>query len=76
MNSNIMEFLKTRKFWAALIALVQTVIVWALPGLLPSLELSPDILNAVTLVLWGIASVVVYGDIRYDWINAGQPDKA
>lgn len=48
--------------------------VWALPSLLPSLELSPDILNAMTLVLWGIASVVVFGDIRYDWINAGKPE--
>lgn len=74
MNSNIGEFLKTRKLWSPIITLMMTIIVWALPQVLPSLEITPDIVTAITLFLWGIASIVVFGDIRYDWINAGNSE--
>lgn len=69
-GSNIVEFLKTRKFWGPLITLAVNVIVWALPAVLPSLEVTPELIGIVTMFLWGIASVVVFGDVRYDWINA------
>lgn len=69
MQSNIVEFLKTRKFWMPVIALLQTVLVWAAPQLL-KMEVTPDMQTVMTTVLWGIAALVVHGDIKYDWINA------
>lgn len=72
--SNIQEFLKTRKFWSPVITLLVTIVVWAMPQVLPSLEITPEITEVITLFLWGIASVVVFGDIRYDWINSGKPE--
>lgn len=72
MNSNIVEFLKTRKFWANIVAFVETLLVWALPNLL-GIAINPDMLMFITAVLWGIAGLVVHGDIKWDWINAAQP---
>lgn len=75
MQSNIVEFFKTRKFWMPIIALLQTVLVWAAPQVL-KIEVTPDMQTVMTTVLWGIAALVVHGDIKYDWINAEKPAPA
>ncbi len=69
MDSNIIAFLKTRKFWQPIITFVMTLLIWGLPQVL-SIEITPEITGAMTMFLWVIASIVVNGDIRYDWINA------
>lgn len=69
MSSNIVEFLKTRKFWMPIIALIQTVLVWVAPQVL-NIEVTPDMQTVMTTVLWSIAALVVHGDIKYDWISA------
>ena len=66
---NIVEFLKTRKFWQQVIALVLTIVVWAIPRI-SGIEVTPEMLTVITVFLWTIASLIVHGDIRYDWINA------
>ena len=68
MTSNIVEFLKTRKFWSPIIALISTAIAHYLPQI--GIDIPPDMLNMITLFLWSIAGIVVYGDAKYDWINA------
>ena len=69
MQSNVIEFLKTRKFWQPIVTLVLTILIWGLPQVL-SVEITPEITGAITMFLWVIASIVVNGDIKYDWINA------
>lgn len=66
---NITEFLKTRKFWAPIIAFIQTLLVYALPALL-KIDITPDMQNIMAVILWSIAALVVHGDIKYDWTNA------
>ena len=69
MNSNVVEFLKTRKFWAQIIALLMTVLTYWLPKAI-GVTIDSEMQNAMTLFLWVGASLVTWGDIRYDWINA------
>lgn len=69
MGTNIVEFLKTRKFWTPIIGLLQTVVVWLGPNLL-GMDIPPEVLAFITVALWGIAGLVVHGDIKYDWTNA------
>jgi len=75
MNSNIMEFIRTRKFWEPIVAFLMTLVVWGVPKLL-SIEMTLEVQTIITAVLWGIASLVVWGDIRYDWINAENQNSA
>lgn len=68
---NITEFLKTRKFWEPIIAFLMTLAIWGVPQVL-RIDVTPEMQAVMTVFLWGIASLVVHGDIRYDWINAEQ----
>lgn len=63
---NITEFLKTRKFWSPIIALIVTILTWAVPKYL-GIEITADMLSIITTILWALAALVVYGDIKYDW---------
>jgi hypothetical protein len=72
-NSNIVEFLKTRKFWSPIIALVMTLLVPAAKEFF-NLEMSPDLQMLITTFLWSIAGIVVYGDAKYDWTTAQKSD--
>ena len=69
MDSNIMQFLATRKFWTPIVTLLETVLVWAFPNLL-HVEVTPEMQTVMTVFLWSIAGLVVHGDIKYDWTNA------
>lgn len=72
---NIAEFFKTRKFWTPIIMLIQTAVVYAAPELLHT-EITPEVQGMITAFLWSIAGLIVYGDIKFDWINAEVPDTA
>ena len=70
---NLKAFLGTRKFWAPIIAFVLMVIQWAAPTYFG--YVIPDEVQAIaTAALWGIAGLVVHGDIRYDWKELDAPD--
>lgn len=66
MQSNIVEFLKTRKFWSPVVGMVLTLLMWGLPEYF-GIEVTTDMLSIITTFLWGIVSYVVYGDVQYDW---------
>ena len=63
---NLINFLGTRKLWQQIISLILTVLVWAVPEYL-GLEITPESQVIITTILWSIAGLVVYGDIKYDW---------
>ena len=70
MNSNIAEFIKTRKFWQPLISLVLTLLIWGLPEVV-GIDITQEMLSMITVVMWIIASLIVYWDIRFDWVSVG-----
>ena len=49
MDSNIIAFLKTRKFWQPIITFVMTLLIWGLPQVL-SIEITPEITGAMTML--------------------------
>jgi hypothetical protein len=63
---NVKEFVMTRKFWEPIVQLVLTIITWSAPQIL-KVDIPPEALLIITAVLWGIAGLVVHGDIKYDW---------
>ena len=69
-----MQFFLTRKFWTPVIALLETVLVWAIPNVL-HIDVTTEMQSIIILVLWAIAGLVVHGDIKYDWINAENATK-
>lgn len=68
-SSNFGQFLATRKFWQPIITWLLTLLIWATPQI-TGVDLSSDAQLLMTAILWGIAGVVVHGDIRYDWLKA------
>jgi hypothetical protein len=66
MNSNIVEFFKTRKFWTPIVAFAQMALVHLLVSAL-KIEVTPEIILFIDAAIWSIAGVIVAGDVGYDW---------
>lgn len=69
MQSNIMQFLMTRKFWQQVIALIMTIVVWAANSIF-GVDMSQESQLLVSGAIWAITGWLIHGDIKYDWINA------
>ena len=63
---NLKNFLGTRKFWVPIITFVMMIIQWAAPAYF-GYAISEEVQAIATAALWGIAGLIVHGDIRYDW---------
>ena len=74
-KSNFGQFLATRKFWAPIIAFVNTIIIYAVPELL-GVKVDPNAQLVITGALWSISGLIVHGDIRYDWLGVANTPPA
>jgi len=70
MNSNAVEFLKTRKLWAPVAALIMSILFQVAPDIFTAMEYTQDIENFITIMLMSMAGLIVAGDIGYDRIQA------
>lgn len=69
MQSNIIEYLKTRKFWTPFITFLMTVFTAIAPGI--GLPIDPSFQLMIITFMWVIASWVIRGDINYDLVREG-----
>jgi len=64
MNTNIVQFLQTRKFWDPFIKLILIVLVWMLPQI--GVEIPQEMLVVISVFLLVLSSWIVRGDINFD----------